>query len=95
MRYHYKKPPVYASLHGNTYNCNHPVYNECTLFKINDKGLAIIQQRFDKSTKCTWWSEIDPWLTDTLYYIQVSKITSIHVPVRLRTAFIQQSLYVK
>lgn len=67
MRYHYKKPPVYASLYGNTYNCNHPVYNECTLFKINDKGLAIIQQRFDKSTKCTWWGEIDPWLTDTLY----------------------------
>ena len=54
-------------MYGHTYNCNHPLYNECTLFKINDKGLAIIQQRFDKSTKCTWWSEINPWLTDTLY----------------------------
>ena len=57
MRYHYKKPTVYASMYGHTYNYNHPLYNECTLFKINDKGLAIIQQRFDKSTKCTWWSE--------------------------------------
>ena len=46
MRYHYKKPPVYASLYGNTYNCNHPVYNECTLFKINDKGLAIDSRNF-------------------------------------------------
>jgi hypothetical protein len=31
------------------------------------RGLAIIQQRYDSETKRTWWSEIDPWLTDTLY----------------------------
>ena len=44
-----------------------PTYSKCTLFKIEDKGLAVIQQRFDNSTKKTWWSEIDPWLTDMLY----------------------------
>lgn len=27
----------------------------------------MIQQRFDSDTKQTWWSEIDPWLTDSLY----------------------------
>lgn len=27
----------------------------------------MIQQRFDVDTKQTWWSEIDPWLTDSLY----------------------------
>jgi hypothetical protein len=31
------------------------------------RGLAVIQQRFDPDTKQTWWSEIDPWLTDSLY----------------------------
>ena len=31
------------------------------------KGLAVIQQRFDDSTKSTYWSEIDPWLTDSIY----------------------------
>ena len=41
--------------------------DRCTLFKMKDRGLAIIQQRFDKQTKRTWWSEIDPWLTDSLY----------------------------
>ena len=54
-------------MYGSTYCCNHPVYNKCTLFKINNKGLAVIQQRFDHETKHTYWSDIDPWLTDDLY----------------------------
>lgn len=67
MRYHYEKPTIYLSMYGATYACNHPVYDKCTLFQINKRGLAIIQQRFDPDTKRTWWAEIDPWLTDTLY----------------------------
>lgn len=67
MRYHYEKPELYMSIYGERYICNHPVYDSCTLFIINDKGLAVIQQRFDEETKSTWWSEIDPWLNDTLY----------------------------
>lgn len=67
MRYHYKKPSIYLSNYGITYKCNHPVYNKCTLYTINNKGLAVIQQRFDEKTKCTWWENIDPWLIDELY----------------------------
>lgn len=67
MRYHYEKPAIYSSIYGTTYNCNHPVYDRCTLFNIGSIGLAVIQQRFDPSTKRTWWTEIDPWLTDSLY----------------------------
>lgn len=67
MRYHYKKPLIYLSIYGSTYVCDHPVYNRCTLFQINSKGLAVIQQRFDPETKMTQWSELDSWLTDELY----------------------------
>lgn len=67
MRYHYEKPAVYLSKYGETYICNHPVYSRCTLFTIESKGLGVIQQKFDKDSKKTWWSEIDPWLTDSLY----------------------------
>ena len=67
MRYHYEKPNIYISMYGETYECNHNVYSSCTLYKIGSRGLAIIQQRFDPETKQTRWSEIDPWLTDTLY----------------------------
>lgn len=67
MRYHYKKPDNYSSVYGTTYVCDHPVYDSCTLYRVNNKGLAVIQQRFDKDTKTTYWSEIDPWLTDTIY----------------------------
>lgn len=67
MRYHYEKPALYASMYGKVYLCDHPVYSRCTLFFIADKGLAVIQQRYDPSTKRTWWGEIDPWLTDGIY----------------------------
>lgn len=67
MRYHYEKPSIYSSMYGITYSCAHPVYDKCTLFQMGDRGLAVIQQRFDEESKSTWWSEIDPWLTDILY----------------------------
>lgn len=67
MRYHYDKPNIYLSLYGRRYICSHPVYDSCTLFEIGDKALAVIQQRLDWETKSTWWSELDPWLTDDLY----------------------------
>lgn len=67
MRYHYEKPDFYISMFGKQYKCNHPVYSVCTLFQINNKGLAVIQQRYDASTKNTWWGEVDPWLTNDIY----------------------------
>lgn len=67
MRYHYEKPSIYLSMYGKIHTCEHPVYNVCTLFKIGYKGLSVIQQRFNEESKSTWWSEIDPWLTDDLY----------------------------
>ena len=67
MRYHFEKPGLYLNQYGETYACNHPVYSKCTLYKISGRGLAVIQQRFDETTKSTWWTEIDPWLTDAIY----------------------------
>lgn len=67
MRYHYEKPALYSSVYGFTYIADHPAYNRCTLYLIGKKGLAVIQQRYDPITKHTYWTEIDPWLTDSLY----------------------------
>lgn len=67
MRYHYEKPNLYSTYYGRTYHCDHPVYDVCTLYEFENRGLALIQQRFDKETKTTWWSEIDPWLVDAIY----------------------------
>ena len=67
MRYHFERPAIYCSMYGERYICNHPVYNSCTLFRIESRGLAVIQQRYDAKAKCTYWTEIDTWLTDALY----------------------------
>ena len=67
MRYHYEKPSIYTSIYGEIYTCDHPVYSKCTLFRIGDRGFAVIQQRYDISNKTTWWGEIDSWLVDEIY----------------------------
>lgn len=67
MRYHFEQPKIYLSMYGRRYICDHPIYNCCTLFEIEGKGLAVIQQRFDQDSKATIWSEIDACLTDALY----------------------------
>lgn len=67
MRYHYQKPKIYTTHYGEVYSCDHPVYSRCTLYLIGDKGLAVIQQRFDQNTKTTSWGEVDSWLMDLLY----------------------------
>lgn len=68
MRYHYEKPSIYLAMYGRTYICNHPVYDRCTLYKLHDKGLAVIQQRYQR--KRTYWTEIDEWLIDDIYLHQ-------------------------
>ena len=67
MRYHYEKPEHFHSMYGKLYSCNHAVYSRCTLFMIKDKGLSVIQQRYNSKNKTTWWTEIDPWINDDLY----------------------------
>lgn len=67
MRYHFEKPEIYASMYGILYICDHPVYTSCTLYAMNDKGLAVIQQRYNPETKSTTWTAIDSWLTDSIY----------------------------
>lgn len=67
MKYFYEKPTIYLSMYGQAYECDHPVYSRCTLYLINGRGLAVIQQRYNPENKTTWWGEIDPWLTDDLY----------------------------
>jgi hypothetical protein len=34
---------------------------------LGDKGLAVVQQRFNKRNKTTWWSYIDPWLVNDIF----------------------------
>lgn len=67
MRYYYETRSIIRCHYGVVYICNHPVYNRCTLYTIKDKGLAVIQQRFDPETKTTYWSEIDLALQDELF----------------------------
>ena len=67
MRYYYEPSRIPKPVYGETYRCNHPAYMRCTLYRIEDEGLAVIQQRHNPHTKHTWWEEIDQSLTGELY----------------------------
>lgn len=66
MKYYYEKPETWDNT-GQTYICDHPLYNRCTLFKKGKKGLAIIQEHFNEKTKARWWGTIVPWLASDIY----------------------------
>lgn len=68
MRYHHKTSRNYSkSVCSETYICNHSVYSNCTLYKLDSLGLAVIQQRYNPETKTTYWTELDPGLADDIY----------------------------
>ena len=67
MKYYYEKPSEWIGA-GEIYICSHPRYNRCTLFRNGDRGIAIIQERFDEKTKVRWWSSVDPWLSGDIYF---------------------------
>lgn len=68
MRYHHIPSRITSFITASTYICDHPIYRKCTLYKIGEKGLAVIQQRYDPKTKFTWWADIDQWLVDEIYF---------------------------
>lgn len=53
MRYYYN------SIDTETYTCDHPLYDSCTLYRRDDKGLAVVQNRYNQATKLSWWGPID------------------------------------
>lgn len=54
-------------IYATYYSCNHPLFNRCTLYKLGDLGLGVVQQRFNDTMKMTWWGPIDPWLANDIY----------------------------
>lgn len=67
MKYYYEKPDEWLSA-GKIYICDHPLYNRCTLFQNESKGVAIIQEYFDPNKKARWWSSIKPWIAGDIFF---------------------------
>ena len=66
MRYFTEKPVSALSTRKYTYECNHPLYSSCSLIQKDDKGLAIVQRRFNSRMKVFWYSEADSWVIDSI-----------------------------
>lgn len=66
MKYFYEKPEYWHNV-GIIYSCDHPMFNRCTLFLKDNKGIAIIQEHFNDRIKARWWGSLDPWLAYDIY----------------------------
>lgn len=67
MKYYYIPSNNCLPKYGMMYRCDHILYNSCTLYLAYNKGLAVIQQRYDPNTKHTWWTDIDKIYVDDIY----------------------------
>lgn len=68
MKYHYMSGDNGYFRYGKVYRCNHPMYDACTLYLKDGKGLAVIQKRFNTKMKVMWWGPINRGLVDAIYF---------------------------
>lgn len=67
MKYYYKPSIDAKSGAGETYICDHPLFNRATLFKSGNRGLLIVQEHYNKKTKARLWGQVVPWLSYDIY----------------------------
>lgn len=70
MRYYYEKDTNYISRNNSfTTICEtNNLFSRYTLYIIGEKGLGVIQQRFNPINKYTYWTEVDAGLDFDIYY---------------------------
>jgi hypothetical protein len=62
-----ERTEIKGGIRTDIYCCNHPQYSKCSLLKIGEIGLAIVQLRFNSGTKHYWWGEVDSDIIALLY----------------------------
>ena len=65
--YHVRKSKTNFSDKAILYRCNHPMFNDCSLFKMGEFGLAVVQQRYNNRLKVSWWGPVDGWLLNDIF----------------------------
>ena len=67
MKYYYEKPNDWIGA-GETYLCDHALFNRCTLFRQGNRALIVVQEHYNNKTKARWWGTVDPWLAGDIYF---------------------------
>lgn len=70
MKYHYNDNGIrnHRVRDGSIRTFDHPVYTNATFFNASDdRGMCVIQQKFNRSSKSTYWTNVDPWLANAIF----------------------------
>lgn len=68
MKYFYTSHnSINVQVFGQTHTVRNSLYRDCTLYLIKNRGICVIQQRYDANTKSFWWGALDPGLANDIY----------------------------
>ena len=67
MRYFYEPTVKYDKNYFQLYQCDHPLFDLCTLYFQDDLGLIVVQQKYDSGNKTLTWGPVDRDLANDIY----------------------------
>lgn len=68
MKGHYSiKSTDKRAKYSKNVKCTHPLFSAYTVFTKENKGIGVIQQRFNPTYKYSWWGPIDVKLSNDIF----------------------------
>lgn len=68
MKGHYQvKSTDVRPKYSKTVKCNHPLFAAYTVYEKENRGLGVIQQKFNEKLKFSWWGPIDVRIANDIF----------------------------
>lgn len=67
MKYHYESPEIVVPVYGERIDLNHLVYQSGTLYLEHERGIIVVQQKFDHEERVCWWGYVDAAVANDIY----------------------------
>ena len=67
MKYFSKKPDICVQVFGKPIDLDHPIYKSGTLYLEKERGLIVVQKKFNPNTRECSWHAVDIWIANDIY----------------------------
>lgn len=92
MKYFYKRPDISVPVYGKPIKTEDPFIRCATLYLEHEKGILVIQKRFDDKSKSVYWGSVDADIANDIYlspkfqdFFKNNATTSTYPVFKLRT----------
>lgn len=67
MKYFYEPTKDHTENFFQLYHCDHPLFDLCTLYFWDGKGLIVVQQKYDEANKTLSWGPVDSNVANDIF----------------------------